>query len=858
MTTELECLARTRPIRVAFLVEEGDHEALVLDGIFADSYYRWGGRFSLIVPCVENRISAAWWPWLEVYDPDVVYSYVALSREDILEVHERLGPGLYKLHEQGRAQPRLDVHGFKPRYDFEPLSSLSTIFRLARYGGRGREGAGTVKIIDSWYTEQVSRLLSDNLGTYHASNGGSMFPTDALQAASLQTIVADEHFQDRRAGVPRDLDRLPTELAAFTAFADRQASSLSLLSTLYAPKLDIRTDWGRSFNLVVGGAFADRLLFWNARLLIPGWLDGDLCCFRVEMENLRDPLFLAMLGDLLKRRNHVNAGNGGHAQVTITSTSLSAEDLAEALQLVNSTQPWSHVASRAVDAIDDIVPEARDLEEAREAINFGGGFPRGLPSTSISWVVPTIRPPVLTPDHLANVPPRQSFARGFWSTDFNIESADAKPRFTNHNVWRLPRRWRMAGAFPVSFASGRQRALPPQSRTTRHGQLALFVDDAGPIESITVPSALKAVYWALSRDGVHGQDNPERGRVDPRPKIAQASPSNEARYLTGVLGLTQGLECASDYFLHPFLARVFADLGGTPALPIEKVVPTANRIAKIAKHKPVFDLPDEKDALAMLVVKAAAGLKTPLSYVTYEALKARWAEYRQDYWRRNPLQHEPDPGVDWDASEAQSLDRCFVDLRAKQIMFQGHRWTCAECHHKNWRDLSALAPTLVCSVCRTETQAPIGIQWQFRPNEFLIESLRDHSALSLIWVLDVLRNRSRTSFFYAGPSELRFTYDARNSDAEADLMVVSDGRCLLCEVKSSWASTRRSDIEKLVDLARRLRPDVALLAVMEEGDGGFAADLRSAQEMLAAEGIAWELLVHRGEEDSHEPYLPFD
>jgi hypothetical protein len=50
MPRDLNGCLRPRPVRVAFLIEDGEHSLLALDGIFADCYGRWGGRFSLIVP----------------------------------------------------------------------------------------------------------------------------------------------------------------------------------------------------------------------------------------------------------------------------------------------------------------------------------------------------------------------------------------------------------------------------------------------------------------------------------------------------------------------------------------------------------------------------------------------------------------------------------------------------------------------------------------------------------------------------------------------------------------------------------------------------------------------------------------
>ncbi|GMR00155.1 MAG: hypothetical protein BMS9Abin18_0988 [Zetaproteobacteria bacterium] len=857
MSRELKSWTRPRPIRVAFLVEDSEHANLILDGVFADCYARWGGRFSLIVPCLNGRIATSYWPWLETYDPDIVYSYVPLSKTDILEVHERLSPSQYSFHELG-CKPRLDVFGFKPSYNFPPLSSVSTIFKFARYSPRSGEGA-PVRIIDSWHTEEPTRFLTDNFGTYHHSQGGSIYPPDAAEAASLLTIVSLDKQVDRQYGVPDDLNAIPNEMAAFEEFAGKRATSLSLASALFAPKLDIRAGhWSRSFNLVVGDSFADRILFWNARLLIPAWLDTDLCCLRVGFDQIKEPEFLAVLGVLLNRRNHVNDGSGGQSQITVRSASLSTDQLAEAEQLVRSTNPWSVVTTESVPELNNIVPSDDSLRTAREGNRFGGGLFVQPDWTRFMWSPPTAHPPVTAPDHLSDAPVRQAFTLGYWCTDFIFEYGGPGSRFPNENQWMLPRRWRMAGAFKVSLVGDPQHTIIPSPQRSRDGNLAIFVSADHPVETVNVPTAYEAMQYAFVADGAWIDPDAEHGRVHPPSKVSWTHPSNEARYLTGVLGMTGGLRRARQFLLHPFLQENFAKLGGTPNLPTDKVTPTVNRLQKISRRQASFDLRSEgeRQTLANLIVKAAREVKSPRDFMSYDDLKEHWKTYRAVFWATNP-QQGADTSVDWDKHEEESLDECLVELRHRQMMYQGHQWTCRKCHHKNWVDLGALSSELSCEVCKQPAQAPVNTRWLFRPNEFLIESLRDRSVLSLIWVLSALCDRSRRSLIFVEPTCFGFNRESDKPDAEADLLVLLDGRAMLCEVKSSWRGLRLTDIAKFVELASRLRPDIALLAVMEAGAGPATA-LSDAKNQLAEEGIEFELLTPSEYEVEDDPYLPFD
>jgi hypothetical protein len=684
-----------------------------------------------------------------------------------------------------------------------------------------------------------------------------MFPNDARAAASLLTIVSPEAFKDRRRGIPRDLAMIPTELAAFATFATRQATSMSLASLVFSPKLDFGGGpWSTSFNLVVGNSFADRIMFWNARLLIPSWLDVDLYCLRVDEDQLADAELLGVLGGFLKQRNHVNAGAGGPPQLTVRSCCLTAERLEAAKAVIESTKPWGPVTTELIPNLDVLVPTAHAFSRARENYRIGSELFGAASWKQFVWTPPTIRPPAVLPDHLSDAPPRQTFNEGYWSTDYFLEYGSPRARGLVSNRWELPSRWRMAGGFKVSFVDQQPLTVfPPPRRRGRGGTLVIAQNAEHPVETIEVPTAETAIHYALAGDGAWARPDAEHGEIQPPSKVVWTEPSNEARYLEGVLGMTGGLDNAEDYLLHPFLKKMFAGLGGTPNLPAENVTPAVNLLQKQRGRSPTFDLRNEHEAmvLASLIVKAAKGLKAPVDDIAYGKLQEEWAAHRAAYWKRHPQPNVADPADRPDEWEQRSLDACLIGMRKRKMVFQGHLWPCRQCHHKNWIDMSALKPTLTCEVCGAMAEAPVDIRWRFRPNQFLIESLRDHSVLSLVWALSALRDQSRSSFMYAPPTRFGYTqHDA--TSAEGDLLVISDGHAILCEVKSSWQLLKSCEVHKFAALGLRLRPDRALLAVMEEGPEPVHAVEQARQELSAA-GIQFDVMRPYPDDRHDSPYL---
>lgn len=840
-------------MRVAFLVEQGQNWGLTLEGIFAECYSRWGGRFSLIIPCVDHQVPASYWPWLQAYDPDIVYSYVTLSDADITEVHERLGPSRYLPHQVG-PNPRMDVYGFKPGYGVDaPLSSLSTLFMRARYFRHPGGGAAT-QILEHYHGEPESLFISDNFGTYLRSTNTGIYPADAADVGALLTIVRDE-LKDGRHGVPADKPSVPNDLMAFRAIADGQAISMSLASMLFAPRLDFNHGrWSEAFSLVVGDTYADRILFWNSRLLLPSYLDRDLCCLRVSLEQLRDPAFRTILRDMLRHRNPVTDGRGGQSNVSIRSTSLTDAQFDEVRGVIAGLELWGPVSTTRVASLDELAPAQNALNHARMSNGINQGpFAQSM-WRGFKWSMPTAVPPVATPPHLLDAPPRQGFTLGPWANDVTLDHDGPGARLGIGRPYELPRRWRMAGAFKASLSEqNHSRFLGP--RSNRHGHLVVYSSVDRRIEEIKVPTTIAALEHALITDGLPAGMPPGERGYPPR-KLDWLRPSNEGRYLSGVLGLTGGILKARRLLLHPFLRKMFARMGGSPELPMGMVQAAEQRVRRLARNAAVFNLEEDQDrrALAGMIVHAARGVSRPREAVQYDALADEWRTDRQEFWDQHPTPNA-DPDVDWDKEEALSLDRCLQELRHRELIYQGYRWVCPRCHHRNWLNVGDLAPGMKCAVCKNETQLPVHFSWMFKPNDFLIESLRDHSVLSLVWTLSALREESRSSFMFVGPMWMGFGgNDGEDPSGESDLLVIRDGKTIFCEVKSSWRGLSIRGLDQFVEVAERLRPDIALLAVMEPGRE-MGEHLDKAQQRLLRAGINFELLNTDRYQVDFDPFL---
>ena len=113
-----------------------------------------------------------------------------------------------------------------------------------------------------------------------------------------------------------------------------------------------------------------------------------------------------------------------------------------------------------------------------------------------------------------------------------------------------------------------------------------------------------------------------------------------------------------------------------------------------------------------------------------------------------------------------------------------------------------------------------------------------------------MRQHDTRSFWFEGPLNIYNTkadYAAGRNHTDIDLTVVANGRVRMCEVKQSGRGFRKP--EDLAKRLRRLRPDVATIAIMQPLTPSIQAKYDRFASALQGSGVQPELITFDAEWD---------
>ncbi len=775
----VEAKVTNRPVKIAYLVpfDDAPHTHMNLDAVFFESYTRWAGVYTLVIPTkAQEFLADGYDAWLKHYDPDFIYSYVDLDADFVDKIDRICCPIAFLKHEESNRNNReIDWRLFLPRWDhyIQPVSSISTVQSPASYPQFLHEERPREPTVFTQYgMKPANRFLADNFGT-----GFSLQNVTRAIPGFFKTLCLVP--ADLPANVVAGTERCFSTLEALRAISDRKATPIARLAMVNSagmPRPE-SMDWAFAFRLFIGRTPLDRIHFWNCRHIGSSWSDTSNALI-LEPGFFDDDQLVKQLGQYLNKNNFLGHGNGPH-QVAIHSSSVAA-DVLNTIRDKLRPHTWNAVhVSQAFNA--PAIPSQKDLVERIHD--------KTTDTTAIKLTEDSSQISASEPAHFIYIPPQlRGLARGQWIVELSIERHNNLSRYSNVvDTWTLPRRRKIARAFTERLAKptigGRLALVPSTEGFPFRGQA---IKDPSSYE-IHLPSD-ETFFRHLALEFFQYPADDLRATIQKAGYIDLAV-SDKGQNLRGVISLFGHLSTAFGILTNKFWRTVLAG-------------------AKEDSTKPLtFDL----NKLYGLIPNDRGTIQRLTQELRFGNDKAT-TKYLRDSLR-DTLEH----------------------LVRTNVFYKVAHWRCRYCGHLNSRSFDNMRIKNECDICATEYLAPIDIEWKYELNDFVYRSLQKHSGLPVLWTLGFLQDRLHTgAFWYLPEVDLYERVDVPQSKNEIDILCMLDGAFYAVEAKRSASIflNKAEALDKFVKVIGLLRPDVALLAFERycaEGEDVEAVKARLAE-----------------------------
>lgn len=762
---------QVRPLRFAYIVDRSDESDIIFDAIFRESYQRWGGRRTLIVPSKDGAIAEEYTRWLEWYDPDILYTYADLTGDTVEALERVLLPTIFRKHESNRNAD--DAYWARPEHGVNAANCL-TMVPLVR-----RSDAETLPcIMDAHFFGESDRFFGDNFGEIEHGGRDGLFTTITLKPKEAN--IKKRFESDQTARTTADLLEQISKNRSVLSLSQLSGRDTGIYRTSYIPAFRL------GINLVIGDSFEDRLYFWNSRHFFDESNMLDFPAMRIPTEKLVEESFIAGLVMFLTSWSSMFPSDQGQPHIIVRSYSLDAQTLEDFIEKTKAFAKHLHIY---VDQSKPLpIPEKLDDQP-----HFFQGYPHSdRVNESPFKVVPN------EPRHFHYIsPPFTSLKEGQYAVDLAIDRYNNHSRIINRaHWWQLPKRKEVARLF-----------LEGRTRVTRHGTLSVVYSRFGDDAFRRDYTQENAIQLSFPEDKfffgtiLHNDRSYETGDLRNRgalPGYSKVVTSPKGRGLQAIVHTFGGLYPAFKFVDNRFWREAAEDM-----MAFKKTTSDEGKTETQIGHP-----------------------KT----ITYEDLKVRRRKSFKEFKKTAQNgQGFHDEGI---LSEiVEDFGSTLQRLVADGVFFQGYRWTCPNCGNANWVTVQSFNLFAECEVCQHKQQTDVtDRRWEFKLNQRLGNALYGESVIAELWTLGHLLEQARETFYFIPQSELYRDWDNKNSDKEIDIVCVQDGNYIIGEAKYSASGFKDKDIDKLIALSKDIKPDAVILSYInnDKDISAMAEDIRRA------------------------------
>lgn len=778
----------TRPIKVAYLVpyDESLEGNLVLDAVFYESYTRWAGGYTLIVPTnASGFLHPTYEEWLQFFDPDFLYSYVDLEESAVRKIDALICPIAFLKHKTyGRRPERPDWRQFVPNsgHYFRAVSSESAVQGpYSPFPIRGQP-ASEVTVLTEYGFEAGQRTIRDNFGiAFH-----TLTVTHGVEGL-YRTLCLTPPDLPKNVGV--GTERVGSLAEAMGAVASRRAVPIARFAVAYSDGIPTPEpwEWARAFNIFVGKTVLDRVHFWNARHLSPSH-SAIPSTLIIDKDLFEDSEFIKQVGAYLNGHNFLG-GNGPH-EVSLRSYSHSVAEL-RGLQEKFAKCTYNMVS----------VPKTFDQPAVPSSSDdYKRGRLRRATDTSVLKLTEEANILLASaPSHFTYIPPRyRGVTSGQWMVELSIQRHNNLSKYSNVvDRWALPRRKRITRAFTrnpakVTSAGGRLAVLP----TTENFPFDNFAINKEYSYGLTLPSD-EDFFRYLVMEFLHRYPEDDLRATLTNGSYKELALSDKGQNFRGVISMFGGLHDTYQILTR----RVWREI-------LRAANPDSTKYLSFTQDDLHSFLPNDNP--------------------TKDKLRTEW--------RLEDLK-----------TVNRYLRAGFTDtleyLIGLNVFFQVHQWRCRYCGHMNSRSFDQMKVKNQCDICSTEHVAPIDLEWSYQLNEFVYRALVKQHGLTVLWALGYLHDEPHSlgdqSFWYLPEVDLFEDPDTPdNKKNEVDSLYMLGGKFGVLEAKRSASLFvgKPGEKDKFLSKVGILRPDVAVLAFERYcGEDQDAGQVKSALAKLIAE-----------------------
>jgi hypothetical protein len=405
-----------------------------------------------------------------------------------------------------------------------------------------------------------------------------------------------------------------------------------------------------------------------------------------------------------------------------------------------------------------------------------------------------------------------------WMIDILVHNPDQELWYSNAVPWwRLPRKSSVAGLFVPSR---------PQ-RIIFDSRVSFEVDAREGTLDFEVPSNARLFRYLLSPQ-VH-----YHLAADVRSALRGAEPyeirlSDKGRYLSGIWDLFNSLKEMLYFFEHPFwrsLLEKFSQREPSNQL-LEKLTSDVQKLRKTAWSMEAADL---ESWLTQELVFASKRLSKAPNWLNYSGIQRLHESYIQ--------------GLEGEEKQlyCKDLKSDLSELTRNNVMFQGAALQCPNCIASYWYSLEEIQKTVVCRGCHVPFPLPAETEWSYQLNELVRAGIGDHGLSPVLRTFTRLFDEARDCFFFTPSVEFLVYPDEGDPrpERELDLAWVKDGLFGIAEVKETTKLFQQSDYEDLADLAKKVRPDIVLIAAPGGNDSDLAKGKKAIQEKVPEKVDVW-------------------